>query len=246
MRSTFILALLILALACSPARSETHAGAPVVLELFTSQGCSSCPPADALLTKLAAEEHANVIPLSFHVDYWNYIGWTDPFSSRTWSERQQSYARFFHENPYTPQLVVNGTAYAVGSDERRIRSLIAKAQSEPPAGRIEMKSAIASGVKVTLDLTAWSDKAGADVIVVLYETSLSTPVKRGENGGRTLRNDYVVRHFQNVARVVPRKPAHQTVKLDLDPSWTRANLGVAVFLQDPATHAIYGAVWRKL
>jgi hypothetical protein len=248
MRSTALLVVMILAFGCSPAHSETPtaSGSPVVLELFTSQGCSSCPPADALLTRLASEGPANVIPLAFHVDYWNYIGWTDPFSSATWSQRQQAYATFFHENPYTPQLVVNGTTYAVGSDEGRIRSLIAKAAATPPAGHVELKSATVSGGKVTLDVSAFSDQSGGDLIAVVYETSLSTPVKRGENGGRTLHDDFVVRRFQNVAKLGAHTTAHQILTLELDPTWARPNLGVAVFLQDPSTHAIASAVSKKL
>ena len=103
-----------------PQRAGDAAGGPVLLELFTSQGCSSCPPADRLLTRLAGDRKlaGQVIPLSFHVDYWDYIGWQDPFASPRWSERQRQYGRAFHSNRvYTPQLVINGRTECVGSQE---------------------------------------------------------------------------------------------------------------------------------
>jgi hypothetical protein len=99
----------------------------VLIELFTSEGCSSCPPADRLLEKLAAENNDKVYVLSFHVDYWNYIGWKDPFSQARFSQRQRNYARQFSlESIYTPQMVVNGVAEFVGSDEQKLRAAIAK------------------------------------------------------------------------------------------------------------------------
>jgi hypothetical protein len=110
MRHLFFLMTLLFAQAAAPAPEAS----PIIIELFTSQGCSSCPPADRLLKRLAGDPR--VIPLSFHVDYWNYIGWTDPFSSKRWSERQQGYARAFRSNRiYTPQLVVSGRTGASGS-----------------------------------------------------------------------------------------------------------------------------------
>ena len=135
--SFFFLSLALLALAVrSDAAPSPPAAAPangpVVLELFTSQGCSSCPPADRLLSKLGSDPKlaGRVIPLAFHVDYWDYIGWHDPFDAPRWSQRQQAYARAFHSNRiYTPQLVVDGHSECVGSEEsevlRRVRDALA-------------------------------------------------------------------------------------------------------------------------
>ncbi|HYG65894.1 MAG TPA: DUF1223 domain-containing protein, partial [Thermoanaerobaculia bacterium] len=123
------------------AAPEDKAAAPVIVELFTSQGCSSCPPADRLLTRLGGDPGlaGRVIPLAFHVDYWNHIGWTDPFSAKRWSERQQAYARAFKANRiYTPQLVVNGRTEGVGSHEPRVRKQIADALAREPAGRVSL------------------------------------------------------------------------------------------------------------
>jgi len=114
------------------ALSQTDAaadGAPVVLELFTSEGCSSCPPADALLSKLGSS-NKSVIPLAYHVDYWNRLGWSDPFSSHEWSERQSAYARALNlSGDYTPQMVIGGGWQCVGSDGRSIARAIAEARS---------------------------------------------------------------------------------------------------------------------
>jgi hypothetical protein len=147
----------------------------VIVELFTSQGCSSCPPADRLLKKLAAE--GGVFPLSFHVDYWNYIGWTDPFSSAEWSERQRRYARAFGTSRvYTPQVVVAGTAECVGSNERRVRAEIADAA--PADGRLEVvlePSGSSGGLRLAIEATVergGEDGATWDVLVAVVERGL--------------------------------------------------------------------------
>jgi hypothetical protein len=254
---TSLAALALAAAAISPgaaAPAGDEAG-PVVVELFTSQGCSSCPPADRLLTKLAADPAlaGRVIPLSFHVDYWNYIGWQDPFSSERWTGRQRRYARAFSSSRvYTPQLVVDGASECVGSDEREVRRRVERALAAPRAGQVAVKLAPApAGVplqvvvearlarRVERDLELW---------VAVWETGLTTPVGSGENARRTLHNDYVVRRFEK-AFTLPAAggtPKSGKVSIPLEPSWKRPNLGVAAFLQDPATLEIHGAAARKL
>ena len=109
-------------------------GAPVVLELFTSEGCSSCPPADALISELGSSMKS-VIPLAYHVDYWNHLGWSDPFSSRQWSERQSDYARAMNlDGEYTPQMVISGGWQCAGSDAGSIERAVAAARSDLAAG----------------------------------------------------------------------------------------------------------------
>src|SRR5262245_57422918 len=185
----------------APAPAAAAAG-PVVVELFTSQGCSSCPPADRLLTRLAEDPAlaGKVLPLSFHVDYWNYIGWQDPFSSARWSDRQRRYARAFgSDRIYTPQLVVEGSSERVGSDEREARRRIARALAAPAAGRVALALAPAGeAVKVGVQARLAGARAprDLDLWVALWETGLSTPVGSGENAQRTLKNDYVVRRFE--------------------------------------------------
>ncbi|MDX1642861.1 MAG: DUF1223 domain-containing protein, partial [Thermoanaerobaculia bacterium] len=147
MRSTTLAYLWLLwlpVLAATPSSStEGSTEQPTVLiELFTSQGCSSCPPADRLLADLADRGELDgivLLPLSFHVDYWNYIGWTDPFSSAEWSNRQRRYARAFGlDTIYTPQIFLNGRAEVVGSDEREVRRLI-RQTAAPPVARLELE-----------------------------------------------------------------------------------------------------------
>lgn len=214
---------------------------PVVIELFTSQGCSSCPPADRLLGKLARDP--KVIPLSFHVDYWNYIGWTDPFSSKKWSERQQAYALAFRSNRlYTPQLVVAGRTHLNGSDEAGARKRIAEALARPPAGQVTLsvlpaqdRLQVKAGAKLSRTV-----EGPLDLWVVVYETGLVTKVGSGENASATLHNEYVVRRLEKALTLQGGADSAELV-LGLDRRWKRENLGVAAFLQDPKTMAILGA-----
>jgi hypothetical protein len=220
-------------------------GGTAIVELFTSQGCSSCPPADRLLTKLAGDPRyqGRVIPLSFHVDYWNYIGWTDPYSSQRWSDRQRQYAaKTFRSNRiYTPQVVVNGRTECVGSQEREPAGQVSLAVGErTPDGHIK--------VKVGAKLAKAVGAGNLDLWVAVYESDLTTPVKSGENSSRTLRNDRVVRRLEK-AFVLPAAAGSEKsaeLTLGLDKRWKTQNLGVAAFLQDPATLAIHGAAARDL
>jgi len=240
----------------APAMAEPPAGSgPVVVELFTSQGCSSCPPADRLLTRLGKDPAlANkVFPLAFHVDYWNYIGWTDPFSSKRWSNRQRRYAQAFASNRvYTPQLVVDGRWDCVGSQERKVDALIEKALREPPLGRVALRLAPGESPD-ELRAIADAELTGAaprplDLWVALYQKHLSTSVARGENADRTLRNDYVVRHLEKAFSVdaAAGSTGSGEVSLALEPGWTRSDLGVVAFLQDPETRVIHGAARATL
>jgi len=239
-----VLMILFFAYEASPA---PEAG-PVVIELFTSQGCSSCPPADRLLTRLAGDPKLRdrVIPLSFHVDYWNYIGWTDPFSSKRWSERQQGYARAFRSNRiYTPQLVVSGRTGLNGSDEAGARKRIAEALAAEPAGRVTLSlepSQDRLKVKVGAKLSR-AVEGPLDLWVAVYETGLTTKVGAGENSSATLHNDYVVRRLEKALTLPGTAGATDSgeVVLGLDKRWKRERLGVAAFLQDPKTMVIHGA-----
>ncbi|MEM9596919.1 MAG: DUF1223 domain-containing protein [Acidobacteriota bacterium] len=229
---------------------------PVIVELFTSQGCSSCPPADRLLTELAREgtpSGVKVIPLSFHVDYWNYIGWTDPFSSSKWSKRQTFYARKFGSHRvYTPQLVIDGVDECVGSDRDRVYEGIERAGGSADGGKVAftLDTADPQSVGLSIDAEVLSPAAGERwrVMVAVYENDLETPVSRGENGGRTLSNGHVVRELRE-ASVLDADTAelHRVeLRLDLGADWRRGNLGVVVFLQDPKSRRIHGAAAKPL
>ncbi len=219
---------------CKVAAGETvptSDQAPLVIELFTSQGCSSCPPAEALLGTLAAAGQVDgrpIVALSFHVDYWNDLGWADPFSLPAWTERQRQYARALGEDRvYTPELVVGGGAGVVGSQRGRVARAIAAAPRQRPI----TASARWSARTVTVEAAA---PEGADVWVAIWQDAPRTEVTRGENSGERLRGDRVVRKLEHVA-----VSGHTgSVTVALPANWTAA--GAVAFAQRP-DHRIIGA-----
>ncbi|MEM7051323.1 MAG: DUF1223 domain-containing protein [Acidobacteriota bacterium] len=185
----------------SPEAAEGDVAAgPVLVELFTSQGCSSCPPADRLLRQLAADPDlaARLVPLAFHVDYWNDLGWRDPFSKRRWTERQVAYDGSLGVGTlYTPQLVVAGREHVVGSHEGEVRRALEEALARPAVGRLEARLESGTGhARVTLERPL---EAAAELWLAEIESGFATDVPRGENADRQLRNDYVVRHLERLA-----------------------------------------------
>jgi hypothetical protein len=255
--SALLLALAVLAPRGGAGEPAATSDRVAVVELFTSQGCSSCPPADRLLSKLAhdARYQGKVIPLSFHVDYWNSIGWTDPFSSARWSQRQQAYAgRVFHTNRiYTPQVVVNGHTECVGNSEGDVLGRITDALATEPAARISLAVAPPTPdghlkVNVGAKLAKAVAAGDLDLWVAVYESGLSTDVKAGENASRVLRNDRVVRRLEKAFTLPGTAGAEKSgeIVLGIDKRWKIEDLGVAAFLQDPATLAIHGAAAREV
>jgi hypothetical protein len=173
----------------------------VLLELFTSEGCSSCPPADALLRKLdgmRAADGALMVGLGEHVTYWNSLGWRDRFSSEVYTARQQAYGDRFHlDSVYTPQMVVNGQAQMVGSDEQGIARAIAAADASGVTLRIASARVVEGRLAVTYAL-AGTVPAGAEVWAAVADDWATTDVKRGENGGRQLAHVAVARSLTRV------------------------------------------------
>ncbi|WP_284947563.1 DUF1223 domain-containing protein [Acidisoma cladoniae] len=167
-----------------------QAAAPIVLELFTSEGCSSCPPADALLRALK-HERPDLLVLDFHVDYWNSLGWTDPFSSAQATARQQAYASALGSEVYTPQLVVGGTQQMVGSDRDAVASALAAAMAPPVA--LSLTKAAGS---LSVDVGAGSGVA--TLWLLGFDDQHTTTVGRGENSGRTLTEVNIVRSISPV------------------------------------------------
>jgi hypothetical protein len=167
---------------------------PVVVELFTSQGCSSCPPADSFLGKLA--QRRDVLPLAFHVDYWDYIGWKDPFASKIATERQYSYGHALGLNMvYTPQMVIGGTHDAVGSDEGSVGKAIAA-----DAARPKLKLSVLRDAKgaYKVEVPAGETSGPATVWLALFDHAHKTPVQRGENSGSTLTEYNIVREWRKI------------------------------------------------
>ena len=187
------------ALAGAGTASARAAGTgPWAVELFTSQGCSSCPPADAELGKLAARP--DIVALSFHVNYWDYIGWKDPFASRETTERQKIYARTLRQSSlYTPEMVFDGAAHEPGTEAAEVASMLAQAMRRT-ATRATPRLSRASDGALTIGLDAFKlDRYGAEVTLAIYDRRHTTPVKRGENQGATLDNFNVVRRLEKVA-----------------------------------------------
>lgn len=176
--------------ASSPPTSTGRTARPeVVVELFSSEGCSSCPPADEVLRELSREP--GVLALEMHVDYWNDLGWADPFSSRTFTDRQRAYATHLAKSGvYTPQAVVDGRDELVGSDARKLRALVAEAKQRPHAALVLARE----GERLTVETPARSD--GARLFLATRESGLSTRVPRGENAGKTLVHGPIARALE--------------------------------------------------
>ena len=214
---------------------------PVLVELFTSEGCSSCPPADRLLSHLLETQPipgVEIIPLSEHVDYWNQLGWTDPFSSSAFSERQRQYAATLRgEGVYTPQMVVDGKAAFVGSDTQRALQAITDSAKSPKAAVAVHCSTNPPSLAVRIE----SVTSDADVTLAITENALQSNVTRGENKGRVMAHAGVTRSIAIVGRARKRQPFTVEPKLLLDKTWNRDNLSAVVFLQDRASRRVLGA-----
>lgn len=211
--------------------------APVVVELFTSQGCSSCPPADEYLGELS--RRSDVLALSYHVDYWNYIGWTDPFGSKAASQRQRDYAKHLNlRYVYTPQMVINGAAEGIGSERETIEALIKTAERDAPARQpISVTRNTDGRLAVHVDAGAASEPA--TVMLIGFDREHVTSVLRGENEGRTLREYQVVRSCEPLGTW-----RGEALDFALAPDQAGGDGGVAVLLQT-STGRIIGAALLK-
>jgi hypothetical protein len=216
----------------------------VVVELFTSEGCSSCPPADQLLAELAAEPPfagVEIVPLGFHVDYWDHLGWRDRFSSPQATERQRRYARVRGESTvYTPQMVVNGTLGFIGSDrDEALEAISTAAREKLPTLALRITEATSTSqltVQIGVEAPA---KEHADLVLFLTEDGLSSVVKRGENSGRILSHAAVVRRI--LIAVTLAGDQRREVSFDLDPDWSREQLAVVALFQDRSSRRVLAA-----
>ncbi len=236
-----VLAALLLALAPRAAGAAPARGVAVV-ELFSSEGCSSCPPADRLLGQLAAEAHASgqpVYTLEFHVDYWDHLGWRDPFDSHAYTERQQRYAEALESGSlYTPEMVVDGRASFVGSDAKRARGEVAAALARPGAVAVSVTASRESGHRWDVRWRVAGAPHGATLCLALAESGLVSSVARGENAGRTLHHASVVRAFDAVA--LDGRASGETT-LDAPAGVNPAHARVVAFVQEPRGLAVLGA-----
>ncbi len=218
---------------------------PVVVELFTSEGCSSCPPADALLVKLSqlsGPQAPDIIVLGEHVDYWNHIGWTDRFSSAQFTSRQQGYAQHFGlASPYTPQMVIDGERQFVGNDSAQVaREITAASKQEKPA-KVSLTRLNGDAYQVSVR----SSGAKGKVFLAITEDGLSTEVKGGENDGRTLHHAGVVRELRTLGSL-SKGSFDKKVEVPVKRDWNLANIKLIVFTQQGDFGRILGAASLRL
>jgi len=219
--------------------AQDKGGSFAVVELFTSEGCSSCPPADALLAEIVkdAREHGRrIYPLAFHVDYWDRLGWRDPFADAAYSQRQQAYARAMRtEEIYTPQMIVNGSAAFVGSDRARSGKEIERAMGK--SAGVKLTVTVKTGDKASVLVVEYSlskTPANALLNVAVVERGLHSDVQRGENQGRSLRHDNVVRAFQTM-NITTEKGK---IELKVPASVQAKNASIIAYVQDRSSMGV--------
>lgn len=216
----------------APARSE-NPRQPVLVELFTSQGCYSCPPADRLLGRLAEDE--SVVALGYHVTYWDRLGWPDPFATEWGTSRQYAYGKTISEGRvYTPQTVIGGQVHAVGSDERRVRAAIAAAAREPHPATLALRWLARD--RVGIELPKAGAAAGSDIWLVRFDRKRQTEILRGENGGKRLAYHQVARERLALGRYDGQA---RTLEVTVTPG-DGENWGVAVIVQQPGPGRVWG------
>lgn len=219
-----------------------------VVELFTSEGCSSCPSADALLGEIVQESRKNgqrVFALAFHVDYWDYIGWKDPFANRAFADRQRRYADALRSNRlYTPQMIVNGQREFVGSDRSRANAAIQWALAQPARVEVKLqKQKTSPPNEWVLSYEVLGLSKEAVLQIALVERGLVNNIKRGENSGRTLRHENVVRMFQTVSL---KNSQSGLVAIELPNTVKLQNSSIIGYVQDIKTMGVLGAVGLEL
>jgi hypothetical protein len=235
---------------------------PVLVELFTSEGCSSCPAADRLLVQLQDTqpiEGAEIIALSEHVDYWNDHGWTDAYSSATFTKRQSVYAVGFRQsNVYTPQMIVDGKIEFVGGDRPSAESAIRRAIQAPKA-RIRLRalgddsssSSRRDALQFEIEIEGLSrlkDGGQADLFLALTEDNLNSEIEGGENAGRSLGHSCVVRMLHPIEKIkgAPKRVVVISPAVRIRDDWQREHLRAVAFLQDRKSHRVLGVATLDL
>lgn len=229
--------------------------APVVVELFTSEGCSSCPPADELMSRLM---HSNILTgksvffIGEHVDYWNYLGWPDSFSTPGFSARQSGYAKELRQSSvYTPEMIVDGSAGFLGSDENTAIKVISAAALEPKAKLTTDRDTSSESTQLVLnikDIPAYYANRKAHLLVAVVEDNVVSNVRSGENGGRRLVHDAVALDLSIAATVEPTSAQLLNIPISIpsNSKWDKDKVRVILFLQDMETLKIWGATSMSL
>jgi hypothetical protein len=235
------------------ADNANKAAPPILVELFTSEGCSSCPPADALLQQLDASQPvsgAQIIVLSEHVDYWDHDGWKDPHSSHFLTDRQESYIKALGlATAYTPQLIVDGSAELRG-DLEQLNRTFKEALSAPKfavhIGSVTFEGAPTPTVRAHIDADGLSAKHGGDVFVALAIDQVQSQVLRGENSGRNLKHVAVVQSLTKIGKLEKGKAFDRDFALKLPPGMQPTNIRVVAFVQEPGPGKVLaGTMWKS-
>lgn len=240
MRNAILFALFIAlaALAIGTVSRASGEHQPVVVELFTSEGCSDCPPADELLNAMARQRSADVIPLAFHVTYWDRAGWRDRFSDERFTDRQKNYQAKLHvPSLYTPQMVVDGQYQVVGNDAPNVDALIRRAAGDPKPVAVNIAPTEGS---VTISARASDPSVKGRVLLAITEDDLSTAVTAGENRSRTLHHSAVVHSLQDVGALTG-GAFSRAVSLKAGRDWQRDKLHAVAFVQDGDGHILGAA-----
>jgi len=234
-----------------PQAPASHAS-PVVVELFTSEGCSSCPPADAFLAKLVEQGPAHnlqIVALEEHVDYWDDQGWRDPFSSHSWTTRQDAYAGVLgNKNPYTPQIVIDGSVECSGGQQQLAAQKIVQESSQAKTSITLSQGAAgrpgSDNFSVQIGkLTASAKGGAAEVWLAITETGLHSSVTRGENAGHELQHAAVVRSMRKIGEAKPDRDVAFSgdAAISIRNEWKRENLKAVAFVQEKNSLRILGA-----
>ncbi len=250
-----MLMLLAARIAAQPAAPEVphEAAKPgfALIELFTSEGCSSCPPAEQNLKAIyeqAQQQGRRVIPLAFHVDYWDYLGWKDPYANAEYTARQRAYAQKFQgDGLYTPQAVVNGKWQAPGSNRKLVEAMTARALAEPEVHSLSITASRITNLQlqVMYDIPQALVKNGSILQLAVVEKMEKHYVSRGENQGRELEHTYVVRHLESIdLRTLPAQKGGgvmSEINLPIAGDINPALLGLVAYVQDAQTLHVLAA-----
>jgi hypothetical protein len=235
------------------AESSSVDAHPILVELFTSEGCSSCPPADALLQRLDSSQPvrgAQLIVLSEHVDYWDHDGWKDPNSSPVLTERQAAYARALKlETPYTPQFIVDGTSEMQPDNPQQVGKIFHEATAAPKVpvriGEVSVDAGSPYVLRTRIEVDGNSNQNNADVYVVVALDRVESQVLHGENGGRHLTHVAVALELTKIGSLQKGKSFGETVQLKLKPGTDPRNVRIVAFVQEPGPGKLLGAALRK-
>jgi hypothetical protein len=226
---------------------------PILVELFTSEGCSSCPPADTWLQKLDSTQPiagAQAIVLSEHVDYWNHDGWKDPYSSQLFTERQNGYVRALGLNsPYTPQVIVDGTSVLKLSDSQQVNQVLLNAVKAPQVpvtiNAMTVDGSAPAVLRAHIEVDGTSQKRNAEIYAVLALDHAESRVLHGENGGRRLMHVAVAQELIKVGKLEKGSTFSKEFQANLKPGIDPGNLRLVVFVQEPNLGGVLGAALHE-